>query len=173
MRFSANPRFDNDKTGGTATVQRIDILLIDDNSDDAELTMCALHRLGLDRCTRWAADGVQALDWLLPADPAAALLPRLILLDLRMPRVDGYEVLRQIKQSDCTRNVPVLVMAGSARSPELPRCFALGAAGSIVKPLRIEAFITASRSAGVQWPRVRTGTSGAAPCQMHASGENR
>lgn len=154
-------------------MQRIDILLVDDNSDDAELTVCALRKLGLDRSTRRAADGVQALEWLLPADDAAAIQPRLILLDLKMPRVDGYEVLRQIKQCADTEDIPVLIMASSARSPELPRCFALGAAGFIVKPLGTEAFIEACRAAGVQWRRARSNNSGTATCQMHASGENR
>lgn len=154
-------------------MQRIDILLVDDNGDDAELTMCALRKLGLDRYTRHAADGVQALEWLLPADESTALQPRLILLDLKMPRVDGYEVLRQIRQNARTGNIPTLVMASSPRSPELTRCFALGAAGFIVKPLGVEAFIDASAAAGIQWRLDRADASGTAAPQMHASGENR
>lgn len=121
------------------------ILLIDDSDDDAELSLRALRRLGLTLPVGWLKDSVRAINALEHARREE--LPRLVLLDLHMPRIDGFEVLRRLKGNARTENLCVIVMVGSARAPELARCMALNANAYVVKPLNRDSLLAACERA--------------------------
>ncbi|MFO7188777.1 MAG: response regulator [Pseudomonadota bacterium] len=120
--------------GGRAEPRREpDLLLVEDSADDAELALHALAQSGLKARTHWVRDGQEALEWI-GRNP-----PRVVLLDLKMPRLDGFEVLRRLKQRPDTAAVPVIVMVSGKDAPELEACTALGADGHLVKPLQVAA----------------------------------
>lgn len=112
------------------------VLLVDDSADDAELSLLALRRSGIAADVDWVRDGVEAMRWL---EAGGAQRVDLILLDLKMPHMDGYEVLRRVKADPAMRRIPIAVMASTHGTPELDRCFELGADGYLVKPLEGEA----------------------------------
>jgi len=124
------------------------LLLVEDNADDAELSMLALARSGIAPGVKWVRDGTEAMEWLATRDGSPL---KLILLDLKMPRMDGYEVLRRIKQAPATKSIPVIVMVSAHGTPELTRCFELGADSYLVKPLDAEAFRGAVQSLGLRF----------------------
>jgi two-component system, response regulator len=130
------------------SLPRDGILLIDDSDDDAELSLRALAKLGLALPVAWLKDSVRALEALVAAEASA--LPRLILLDLHMPRVDGFEVLQKVKQNTRTARMCVIVMVGSARTPELERCVAAGADAYVVKPLNRDSVLAACERAALR-----------------------
>lgn len=112
------------------------VLLVEDSADDAELSLLALRRSGMANDVEWVRDGVEAMHWL---EAGGAGRAHLILLDLKMPHMDGYEVLRRVKADPVMRRIPVVVMASMHGTPELERCFELGADGYLVKPLEAQA----------------------------------
>jgi two-component system response regulator len=136
---------------GDIVLPKNGILLIDDSEDDAELSLRGLHKLDLHVPVLWLNDSSRAVDAIEKLQRREDL-PRLILLDLHMPRVDGYDILRRTRAHVVTANLPIIVMVGSARAPELPRCFGLGANAFLVKPLQPQAFLAACERAVVQWP---------------------
>src|SRR5690606_36155260 len=129
----------NDNTPGAArgaTVRAAPtVLLVEDSADDAELALHSLNRCNLGAEVHWVRDGAEALAWI-DANGGQAL--RLVLLDLRMPHMDGFEVLRRLRADPVTRTVPVLVMVSDHAAPDVERCSALGADGYLVKPLEPE-----------------------------------
>jgi two-component system, response regulator len=132
-----------------------EILLVEDNADDEELTLLALRRNGLINTIRVVRDGVEALDYLL-GDAAAggiggAQQPRVVLLDLKLPKVDGFEVLRQVKRDPRTRAIPVVVLTSSREEPDLAQSYALGANSYIVKPVSFDQFLTTVQQLGTYW----------------------
>ena len=141
--FSARPVEHEDEI----PLPRDGILLIDDSDDDAELSLRTLGKLGSALPYAWLKDSVSAVEALEHAPKEA--LPRMILLDLRMPRMDGYEVLKRLKANPRTERISVIVMVGSARAPELSRCLAAGANAHVVKPLAREALVAACERAVV------------------------
>ncbi len=108
------------------------VLLVDDSADDAELSLLALRRSGLAVEVEWVRDGAEAMRRL---DAGGARGVRLMLLDLRMPHMDGYEVLQRVKGNSATRGIPVVVMVSAPAAPEIDACIALGADAYLVKPL--------------------------------------
>lgn len=124
------------------------VLLVEDDADDAELSMLALARSGIAPGVTWVRDGTEAMEWLATRDGSPL---KLILLDLKMPRMDGYEVLRRIKQASATKTIPVIVMVSAHGTPELTRCFELGADSYLVKPLGAEALRDAVQSLGLRF----------------------
>lgn len=153
-----DPESQRFSTAGAQPVQSGDILLpkdgillIDDSEDDAELSLRGLHKLNLHVPILWLNDSLRAVE-AIEKIQSREELPRLILLDLHMPRVDGYDVLRRVRAHAPTANLPMLVMVGSARAPELPRCFSLGASAFVVKPIQPQPFLAACERAVVQWP---------------------
>ena len=134
--------------------EQIEILLVEDNSLDAELTIRALKHGGLANKVLWVTDGQQALDYLFRRGSYAdrdETAPRLVLLDLKMPRVDGIEVLRAVKADERTRQIPVVVMTSSQEEKDVARSYQLGVNSYVVKPVDFNAFADLARQAGFYW----------------------
>jgi two-component system response regulator len=130
-----------------------DILLIEDNPDDVALTLHAFRSVHLMNNVHVARDGAEALEWVFgtgvgPGDVAA---PRVILLDLKLPLVDGLEVLRQLKADPRTRMIPVVVLTSSQEERDLIASYQLGVSSYIVKPVDFEQFTTAMQTLGTYW----------------------
>jgi CheY-like chemotaxis protein len=120
------------------------ILLVEDDPDDAELTRLALTRLGLEQQVVHVADGLQALDWLFRRGEFGARTtadPQLVLLDLKMPLLDGIAVLREVKGSESLRHVPVVVMTSSTEPGDLRRAYEAGANAYVAKPTEFPHFL--------------------------------
>ncbi|MFZ2267473.1 MAG: response regulator [Azonexus sp.] len=134
--------------------QELQILLVEDNPADAELTMDALRGSGLVNRVQWVKDGAEALDVLFGQAAASAAEShrlRLIMLDLRLPRVDGIEVLRAVRADERTRRLPVVVLTSSREEIDIVRAYELGANSYLVKPVESEAFIKAVAELGLYW----------------------
>jgi CheY-like chemotaxis protein len=128
------------------------ILLVEDNPDDIELTVLAFGRSKLVNEVIVAHDGVEALEILhgTPSKPPQPP-PMLVLLDLKLPRVDGFEVLRKIRQHPSTRLLPVVVLTSSAQERDLVQTYSIGANSYIVKPVDFEQFMVAAQQIGMYW----------------------
>ena len=131
----------------------LQLLLVEDNVADAELTMDALQSTGLVNQIKWVKDGAEALELLLGAESesAARLDLKLVLLDLRLPRVDGLEVLKRIRADERTRLLPVVVLTSSQEESDLVRAYDLGANSYLVKPVESEAFMKSVADLGLYW----------------------
>ncbi|MEI2416457.1 response regulator [Orrella sp. JC864] len=130
------------------------ILLVEDNPKDLELTLVALERCQLANEVITARDGVEALDWLLCRGAHAqrpAEDPAVVLLDLKMPRMDGLEVLERIKGDPATRHIPVVMLTASREESDLVRSYDLGVNAFVVKPVDFKAFFQAIRDLGMFW----------------------
>jgi two-component system response regulator len=127
------------------------IMLVEDNPDDQALTMRALKKNNIVNEVTVAGDGVEALDLLLPADGGEVPLPSLILLDLKLPKVDGLEVLRRIRADARTAIVPVVVLTSSKEQEDILDSYQCGANGYVRKPVRFSDFSDAVRTLGVFW----------------------
>ncbi|HSE36140.1 MAG TPA: response regulator [Blastocatellia bacterium] len=134
--------------------EQVEILLVEDNPLDAELTIRALKKGGLANKLLWLKDGEQALDYVFRRGPYADrddILPRLVLLDLKMPRVDGIEVLKVIKGEERTRRIPVVIMTSSQEEKDVAQSYELGVNSYVVKPVDFGAFADIARQAGFYW----------------------
>lgn len=133
----------------------VEILLVEDNPRDAELTQRALARHRLANRLVWVRDGQEALDLIFGAagDAGAPLAqtPRLVLLDLKMPKVDGHEVLRRLKQDPRTRAIPVVVLTSSREEADLELSYQNGVNSYIVKPVDFSNFAEAVQQTGMFW----------------------
>ena len=134
---------------------QVEILLVEDSAEDAELTLRALKKHNLANRIHHAKDGVEALDFLFArgphADQSTLRMLRVVLLDLKLPRVDGIEVLTQMRGDPRTKLVPVVVLTSSREDPDISRCYALGVNSYIVKPVAFEEFIKVVSSLGLYW----------------------
>ncbi len=133
------------------------ILLVEDDPKDIELTIAALSEHDLANEVSIARDGVEALDYLnrrgsFAQRPAGD--PVVVLLDLKMPRLDGLQVLEQIKADEKLRLIPVVVLTSSNESPDLKTCYRLGANAYVVKPVSFTEFVDAVKRTGVFWALV-------------------
>jgi two-component system response regulator len=124
------------------------ILLVEDNPDDEALTLRALHRNGVTAPVSVVRDGAKALDHLLGG---SVPLPRLVLLDLKLPKVSGLEVLRRVRADPRTRFLVVVVLTSSREEPDLVAAYAAGANSYIRKPVSFEAFTEAVGQLGRYW----------------------
>ena len=132
------------------------ILLVEDSPNDIELTLAALERGGLANPVQVARDGVEALDYLFRRDnagpePGLTSLPVVVLLDIKLPRVDGLEVLERIKADPATRHVPVVMLTSSREEEDVIRSYGLGVNAFVVKPVGYREFFEAIRDLGVFW----------------------
>ncbi len=134
--------------------QELKILLVEDNPADAELTMDALRDVHLVNQVGLAKDGAEALDFLFGHGDAAAAADnrlKLVLLDLRLPRVDGIEVLRALRADERTRRLPVVVLTSSREEIDMVRVYDLGVNSYLVKPVESEAFMKVVQELGLYW----------------------
>jgi CheY-like chemotaxis protein len=133
----------------------VEVLLVEDNATDAELALRALRGKGLRNNFVVVKDGAEALDFLFARGAYAHRViengPKLVLLDLRLPRVDGIEVLRQVKADERTRTIPVVVLTSSRQDPDIQECYELGANSYIVKPVDFDKFAVAVAEVGYYW----------------------
>jgi CheY-like chemotaxis protein len=130
------------------------ILLVEDDPKDIELTLIALAEYNLANEVEIARDGVEALDYLYRRGVFAerpAGNPLVILLDLKLPKVDGIQVLRQLKADSQMRLIPVVALTSSRESRDLKECYKLGVNAYVVKPVRFTEFVEAVKQIGVFW----------------------
>jgi two-component system response regulator len=136
-------------------VDNVEILLVEDNPADAEMTLRALRRNNLANKVHWVKDGEQALDFMFRTgtyaerDPVS--VPKLVMLDIKMPKVDGIEVLRRLKANENTRTVPVVVMTSSNEERDVVESYRLGVNSYIVKPVQFDSFLETVAKIGLYW----------------------
>ncbi|MFO7977770.1 MAG: response regulator [Bacteroidales bacterium] len=139
-------------------IDNIDILLVEDNPADAELVIRALKNHNIHQRMHHVKDGEQALDFLFCRGKYSQRQEKspvkVIFLDLKIPKVSGLEVLKEIKDNAQTRRIPVVVITSSAQDPDAQKAYELGANGYVVKPVGFEDFINAISSTGLFWLRV-------------------
>jgi CheY-like chemotaxis protein len=136
------------------TMKARQILLVDDSPLDTELALDALRQHNLANEVVTLRDGAEALDYIFRRGEFATraeTVPSVILLDLKMPRVDGLEVLRQLKADQVLRRIPVVMMTSSREDQDLRRCYDLGVNAYVVKPLNFHEFIDAIKLVGAFW----------------------
>jgi CheY-like chemotaxis protein len=134
--------------------EKVDILLVEDNASDAELAMRALRKGKLANGITWVKDGAEALEFIFRDGAYAGRpdqLPRLILLDLKLPKVDGIEVLRRIKSDERAKTIPVVVLTSSAEERDIVESYKLGVNSYLVKPVEFEQFSETVAQAGFYW----------------------
>lgn len=133
----------------------VEILLVEDNPRDAELAMRALQKRNLTNKLVWVKDGAAALEFIFGprsnADSRVRRRPKVILLDLKLPKVEGLEVLRQIKANPKAKSIPVVILTSSREEPDIQRSYELGVNSYIVKPVNFDNFSDAVSRLGMYW----------------------
>lgn len=132
----------------------VEILLAEDNEHDAELAMRALRKSKVANKVVWVKDGAEALDFVFRRGVYSERLnehPRLVLLDLKMPKVDGLQVLAEIKRDENTKTIPVVVMTSSREESDLVETYRLGVNSYIVKPVDFDQFVDVIATVGLYW----------------------
>jgi two-component system response regulator len=133
----------------------LEILLVEDNAEDVELALHALKKHNLANRIQVVRDGAEALDFLFARgayrDRDSAPGPRVVLLDLKLPKVDGLEVLRQVKADPRTRTIPVVVLTSSREERDVVASYELGVNSYILKPVDFQQFTEAVRTIGLYW----------------------
>ncbi len=132
------------------TSKPVDILLIEDNPNDAELAIRALKKNNLSNSIVHLQDGEEALEYLFSIDHPSSF-PKLILLDIKMPKVDGIEVLRKIKSDEQRKVIPVVLLTSSKEERDIVESYRLGVNAYIVKPVEFDKFIKAVADLGFFW----------------------
>ena len=132
-----------------------EILLVEDNADDVDLTLRALRKNKIANDVIVVRDGVEALDYLFAAGPYAgrdpAALPQVVLLDLKLPRLDGLQVLERVRANPKTRLLPIVILTSSTEQRDLQTGYTLGANSYIRKPVDFEQFVDAVHQLGLYW----------------------
>jgi two-component system, response regulator len=133
----------------------VEVLLVEDNPNDAELTIRALKKSHFANNIIHLKDGDEALEFIFGKDDAHNAeiehKPRVILLDLKMPKVGGIEVIVRLKSDDRTKMIPIVVLTSSKEDPDVARCYALGVNSYIVKPVGFDNFLKAVSEIGLYW----------------------
>lgn len=136
-------------------LEQVEILLVEDNPTDAELAMRALKKQNLANKLVWVKDGAEALDFLFATGAYAGrslkYFPKIILLDLRLPKVDGMEVLRRLKADERTRTTPVVVLTSSREDRDVAESYKLGVNSYISKPVEFDEFAKTVAELGMYW----------------------
>ena len=126
----------------------VEILLVEDNPNDAELTLRALRQRNLANQVFVCRDGAEAMEFF---ENGASPVPKVILLDLKLPKVDGLEVLQHLKRNPRTKSIPIVVLTSSREEPDIEKAYELGANSYIVKPVDFDAFARAVADVGLYW----------------------
>jgi two-component system, response regulator len=133
----------------------IEILLVEDNPDDVEMTLRALRKANIVNHVKVVRDGAEALQFIFGEGEYAARhvenVPKLILLDLKLPKVDGFEVLKRVKDDPRTRLIPVVILTSSNEQRDVVGGYQLGVNSYIVKPVNFERFVEAVGKLGLYW----------------------
>ncbi len=133
----------------------VDILLVEDNPRDAELTIRSLKKRNLANQLFWVEDGAEALDFIFCrgkyVERCKVHLPKLVLLDLKLPKVNGLEVLRVIKEDETTRSIPVVILTSSREDPDIKTAYEYGVNSYVVKPVDFDGFLEAMSHIGYYW----------------------
>jgi two-component system response regulator len=136
-------------------LRAVEILLVEDNPRDAELTIRALKRKNLANNLYHVEDGVEALDFLFGRGTYSGRdmnePPKVVLLDLKLPRINGLEVLSALKSDERTRTIPVVIITSSAEDPDVKKAYELGANSYVIKPVQFDSFIEAMAKIGIYW----------------------
>jgi two-component system, response regulator len=139
----------------------VEILLVEDNPRDAEMTLRTLRKRNIANHVVHVRDGQEALDWIFGSpdrrDRTSINIPRIVLLDLKLPKIDGVEVLRAIRADERTRLLPVVVMTSSSEQRDVVESYQLGVNSYVVKPVDFEAFSAAVAELGHYWLLVNKG----------------
>jgi len=133
----------------------VEILLVEDNPSDAELAIRALKSHNLTNKLVWLKDGVEALDFIFAqgqyADRSMEDVPKVVLLDLKLPRVNGLEVLEKVKSDKRTRTIPIVVLTSSSEERDIVTSYNLGVNSYILKPVDFDKFVDAVQEVGLYW----------------------
>ncbi|MGZ7069445.1 MAG: response regulator [Methanobacterium sp.] len=133
----------------------IEVLLVEDNETDAELTIRALKKKNLANNLIWVKDGEEALEFIFAtgrySEREIQDLPKLVLLDLRMPKVDGMEVIRRIKDDERTNKIPIVVLTSSKEDKDIVESYNLGVNSYVSKPVEFDEFTEAVSTLGLYW----------------------
>ena len=136
-------------------LNQVEVLLVEDNIHDAEMTIRALRKVNMANNLVHVKDGAEALDFIFAqgkfADRETGHLPKVILLDIKMPKVDGIEVLRQIKSRESSKVIPVVIMTSSKEEQDIINSYQLGVNSYVVKPVDFEGFAKAVSQLGLYW----------------------
>ena len=139
----------------SSPVEDAEILLVEDNPNDVELTLRALQKQNLDSKVFVVRDGAEALDYIFATGNYASrkieARPKVVFLDLKLPKVDGIEVLRKIKSDERTRSMPVVMLTSSQEERDVTESYRLGVNSYIVKPVDFEQFTDAVQKLGFYW----------------------
>ena len=127
--------------------EAVDILLVEDNPNDAELTQRALRKINLGAKVTIARDGAEAIDYLMGNKPK----PKVVFLDLKLPKIDGIEVLRRTRADSRTRSIPVVVLTSSQEERDISECYKLGVNSYVVKPVEFDRFYKAVGDLATYW----------------------
>jgi|SRR3954468_8917170 len=135
--------------------ETVEILLIDDNLNDAELVMRALKKINLANKVVHLKDGVEGIDFIFCKGKYKTRnfnnKPKVIFLDLKMPRMDGLEVLEKVKTNEQTKSIPIVILTSSKEDPDIRRAYELGVSSYIVKPVDFDNFSKAVADLGFYW----------------------
>lgn len=133
----------------------VEILIVEDNPQDAELTIRAMRKNNLANNLYVAEDGEEALDFIFCkgkyATRSFAQLPKVIFLDLKLPKISGLEVLQEIKSNPLTKSMPVVMVTSSREDPDIRKAYELGVNSYVVKPVNFEDFLSAMSQTGLYW----------------------
>jgi len=136
-------------------IHAVEILLVEDNPRDAELTIRALKKKNLANHLYHVEDGVEALDFLFARGRYAGrdinIPPKVVLLDMKLPRINGLEVLKGLKADERTQTIPVVIVTSSAEDPDVKTAYQLGANSYVIKPVQFDSFIDAMVKLGIYW----------------------
>lgn len=138
-----------------AGYEHVEILLVEDSARDAEMTLRSLRKHNFANAVHWVKDGAEALEFMFRDGAYAGRDPnhglKLVLLDIKMPKVDGIEVLRRLKGDARTRATPVVIMTSSNEERDIVESYQLGVNGYVVKPVQFEAFLETVSHIGLYW----------------------
>jgi two-component system response regulator len=134
----------------------VEVLLVEDNSTDAELTIRELRKHNMANSLVHVKNGADALDFIFGTGTYEGArdvshIPKVILLDIQMPKINGIEVLEKIKNDPRTKSIPVVILTSSKENPDIKKCYDLGANSYIVKPVNFESFADAIKNLGFYW----------------------